>query len=287
MKTKQWMAFVMMLTLVGTVSGQRRKIEGKKPLFHSRECLSGNCQTGTGSAKNEQGDLYYGNWVNGKPHGLGTIYFSLDNVNYSPGTFFSGRFAYGLVDGMGTFDFPGEKRMTVKFDKSQDLAVFEHVGRVRPRKRRYVVDDVEQWEGWEIRQQTFFETGNPDRILVDIYRDWDGATCWSTTARSGQVEIFFLIDTGCSGTALTKSTLDHLRNKGIRVTETGASIYNTACGPRPFREYTIESLTIGGTTFKNLEVSEVDGNENLLGMNVLSSFGTFEFNTEHQTLVLQ
>jgi hypothetical protein len=273
--------------MVGPVSGQRKKIEGKEPLFKSSQCISGNCESGTGSARNDNGDLYYGTWVNGRPHGLGTIYFDLENEDYSPGTFFTGRFAYGLVDGMGTFDFPGEKRMTVKFDKSRDLAVFQSVGKARPRKRRHVLDDVQQWGGWEIRQRTFFETGTPDRIMVDIYKDWDGASCWSTTARSGPVEIFFLIDTGCSGTALTKSTLNFLRNKGIRVTETGAAFYNTACGRVPFREYTIESLTVGGVTFNDLKVSEVEGDTNLLGMNVLSSFGTFEFNTEHRTLVLE
>jgi len=287
MKRQLWFILGVVLVLGHTAQGQRRKIEGKAPLFKKSQCFSGNCGSGTGSARNENGDVYYGSWVNGKPHGLGTIYFDLDNENYSPGTFFTGRFAYGLADGMGTFDFPGEKRMTVKFDKSQDLAVFQSVGKVRPRARRHVLDDVKQWEGWNIRQQTFFETGSPDRILVDIYKDWDGASCWSTTARAGSVEIFFLIDTGCSGTALTKSTLDFLRNKGIRVTETGASLYQTACGVVPFREYTIESLTVGGVTFNNLEVSEVDGDDNLLGMNVLSSFGTFEFNTEQKTLVLE
>ena len=55
---------------------------------------------------------------------------------------------------MGTFDFPGEKRMTVKFDKSQDLAVFEDVGGMHP-QRELVMDDVKKWEGWEVRQQAF------------------------------------------------------------------------------------------------------------------------------------
>jgi len=287
MKKAVGFTLVVVLVMGHTLHGQRRKIEGKEPLFKKSQCLSGTCETGTGSARNERGDIYYGSWVNGKPHGLGTVYFDIDNEDYSAGTFFTGRFTYGLADGMGTFDFPGEKRMTVKFDKSQDLSVFQSVGKVRPRARRHVLDDVEQWGGWKIRQQAFFETGSPDRILVDMYKDWEGASCWSTTAHAGSVEIFFLIDTGCSGTALTKSTLNFLRNKGIRVTETGASFYNTACGRVPFREYTIESLTVGGVTFNNLEVSEVNGDQNLLGMNVLSSFGTFELNTEQQTLVLE
>ena len=287
MKTKIQLTMLFVLTVSVSTYGQRRKIKGKKPLFERSQCTSGNCETGEGTALNECGDLYYGSWVNGKPHGLGTVYFNLDNSEYSPGTFFTGRFTYGLVDGMGTFDFPGEKRMTVRFDKSQDFAVFEDVGRMHPRRRHYIVDNVQQWEGWEIRQQTFFESGSPDRIMVDIYKDWEGASCWSTIARSGPVEIFFLIDTGCSGTALTKSTLEFLRNNGIRVTQVGAAYYKTACGSELFKEFEIESLTVGGVTFKNLRVSETHSDENLLGMNILSSFGTFEFNAEHKTLVLE
>jgi predicted aspartyl protease len=44
---------------------------------------------------------------------------------------------------------------------------------------------------------------------------------------------------------------------------------------------------LGGVTFKNLAVSETLSDDNLLGMNVLGSFGTFEFNEEHQTLSLK
>ena len=108
MRTQQWFTVVVMLAMVVPVSGQRRKIQGKEPLFKSAQCIGGNCESGTGSARNDNGDLYYGTWVNGRPHGLGTVYFDLDNTNYSPGTFFTGRFAYGLVDGMGTFDFGRE-----------------------------------------------------------------------------------------------------------------------------------------------------------------------------------
>lgn len=286
MKARNLLTLGVVLALSFTAMGQR-KIAGKKPLFNSSQCTDGDCETGTGSAVNSNGDMYYGHWVNGKPHGLGTVYFDLDNEAYSPGTFFTGRFCYGLVDGMGTFDFPGEKRMTVKFDKSQDLAVFEDVGRMHPRKRRLVMDDVKKWEGWEVRQQAFFENGSPDRILVSMHRDWTGAQCWSTEARSGSVKIFFLIDTGCSGTALTKSTIDYLIQNGIRVTKTGSAFYGTACGVQEFNEYVLESLTLGGVTFKNLAVSETLSDDNLLGMNVLGSFGTFEFNEEHQTLSLK
>ena len=265
----------------------QRKIKGKKPLFTANNCVSGNCDQGTGAATNDQGDLYYGNWVNGKPHGLGSVYFDLDNEAYTPGTFFTGRFSWGLVDGFGTFDFPGERRMTVHFDKSQDLSVFEDMGQPHPRKRRYIMDDVSHWGGWEIRQEEFFENGNPDRLMVEMYQDWDGARCWSTTGRSGPINIFFLIDTGCYQTALTKSTIEYLIQNGIRVTKTGSGLYNTACGVREFDEYEIQSLTIGGTTFKNLPIGSTDSGDNLLGMDILGSFGTLEFNQEHKSLVLE
>jgi len=215
------------------------------------------------------------------------VYFDIDDTAYAPGTFFTGRFAYGLIDGMGTFDFPGERRMTVKFKKSQDFAVFEDVGHLHPRARRYIMDDVKHWDGWELRQQEFFENGSPDRILVSMHKDWEGTTCWSTTGRSGPVEIFFLIDTGCSQTSLTKSTISYLINNGIRVTKTGSGWYDTACGLREFDEYEIQSITIGGTTFKNLPIGAVEGGDNLLGMDILSAFGTLEFNLEQKTLVLE
>jgi len=279
-------ALVVLLSVSLTAVAQR-KIKGKKPLFTANNCVSGNCDQGTGAATNAQGDLYYGNWVNGKPHGLGSVYFDLENEAYAPGTFFTGRFSWGLVDGFGTFDFPGERRMTVHFDKSQDLSVFEDMGQPHPRKRRYIMDDVSHWEGWEIRQEEFYENGNPDRLMVEMYQDWDGARCWSTTGRSGPINIFFLIDTGCSQTSLTKSTIEYLIQNGIRVTKTGSGWYDTACGLREFDEYEIQSLTIGGTTFKNLPVGSVEGGDNLLGMDILGSFGTLEFNQEHKSLVLE
>ena len=278
---------MMLFMLLPLLAAGQRKFKEKQPLFTSSQCLNGDCEIGTGAAKNANGDLYYGSWRDGKPHGLGSVYFDLDNETYAPGTFFTGRFAYGLIDGMGTFDFPGERRMTVKFQKSQDFAVFEDVGQLHPRSRRYIMDDVKHWDGWELRQQEFFENGNPDRILVSMHKNWEGSTCWSTIGRSGPVEIFFLIDTGCSQTALTKSTIDYLINNGIRVTKTGSGWYNTACGLREFDEYEIQSITLGGITFKNLPIGAVDGDDNLLGMDILSAFGTLEFNLEQKTLVLK
>ena len=73
MRTQQWFTVVVMLAMVVPVSGQRRKIQGKEPLFKSAQCIGGNCESGTGSARNDNGDLYYGTWVNGRPHGLGTV----------------------------------------------------------------------------------------------------------------------------------------------------------------------------------------------------------------------
>jgi hypothetical protein len=278
---------MMLFVLLPLLAVGQRKFKGKQPLFTSSQCLNGDCDMGTGTAKNANGDLYYGSWRDGKPHGLGSVYFDPDNESYAPGTFFTGRFAFGLIDGMGTFDFPRERRMTVKFQKSQDFAVFEDVGQLHPRSRRYIMDDVKHWDGWELRQQEFFENGSPDRILVSMYKDWEGTTCWSTTGRSGPVELFFLIDTGCSQTSLTKRTIEYLINNGVRVTKTGSAWFSTACGSREFDEYEIQSITLGGTTFKNLQIGAVEGGDNLLGMDILSAFGTLEFNLEQKTLVLE
>jgi len=41
------------------------------------------------------------------------------------------------------------------------------------------------------------------------------------------------------------------------------------------------------TTFKNLQIGSVEGGDNLLGMDILGSFGTLEFNQEFNTLVLE
>ena len=278
---------MMLFVLLPLLAAGQRKFKEKQPLFTSSQCLNGDCEIGTGAAKNAHGDLYYGSWRDGKPHGLGSVYFDIDDTAYAPGTFFTGRFAYGLIDGMGTFDFPGERRMTVKFQKSQDFAVFEDVGQLHPRTRRYIMDDTKQWEGWQLRQEEFFENGSPDRLLVSMHHDWEGQRCWSTTGRSGPVEIFFLIDTGCSQTALTKSTIEYLIQNGIRVTKTGSAWFDTACGLMEFDEYEIQSITIGGTTFKNLQIGSVEGGDNLLGMDILGSFGTLEFNQEFNTLVLE
>jgi len=281
--------FVIAITFLGSVISAQGQFDfRKKPsLFSSSDCLSGDCEFGNGTANNAEGDLYYGEWRDGKPHGLGTVYFSLTNSDYQPGTFFTGRFAYGLIDGIGTFDFPGERRMTVRFQKSQDFAVFEKKGALRPRRRKHIMDDVAQWEGWKIRKETFFTQGSPDRLMVGMHQDYEGQKCWNTTASIGPVEVFFNIDTGCSDVALTKSTIDHLINKGVAIKQTGYGLYNTACGSEYFAQYIIPSLTIGGINFKNLKASETKSSDNLLGMNVLGAFGTLELNIEQQTLVLE
>lgn len=95
MKARNLLTLGVLLALSFTAMGQR-KIAGKKPLFNSSQCTDGDCKTGTGSAVNSNGDLYYGHWVNGKPHGLGTVYFDLDNQAYSPGTFSPGDFVMAL-----------------------------------------------------------------------------------------------------------------------------------------------------------------------------------------------
>ena len=154
MRTQQWFTVVVMLAMVVPVSGQRRKIQGKEPLFKSAQCIEGQLRIGHRECTNDNGDLYCGTWVNGRPHGLGTVYFDLDNTNYSPGTFFTGRFAYGLSTAWG-LSISQEEAHDREIRQSQDLIVFEDVGRVRPRKRRHVLDDVEAWEGGRYANRPF------------------------------------------------------------------------------------------------------------------------------------
>ena len=47
MRTQQWFTVVVMLAMVVPVSGQRRKIQGKEPLFKKRNAL-GAIANGTG-----------------------------------------------------------------------------------------------------------------------------------------------------------------------------------------------------------------------------------------------
>ncbi len=115
---------MMLFVLLPLLAVGQRKFKGKQPLFTSSQCLNGDCDMGTGTAKNANGDLYYGSWRDGKPHGLGSVYFDLDNESYAPGTFFTGRFAFGLIDGMGTFDFPGRAQDDGKVSEVAGLCSF-------------------------------------------------------------------------------------------------------------------------------------------------------------------
>ena len=51
---------MMLFVLLPLLAVGQRKFKGKQPLFTSSQCLNGNCDMGTGTAKNANGDLYYG-----------------------------------------------------------------------------------------------------------------------------------------------------------------------------------------------------------------------------------
>ena len=83
---------MMLFVLLPVLAVGQRKFKGKQPLFTSSQCLNGNCDMGTGTATNANGDLYYGSWRDGKPHGLGSVYFDLDDDCLRAWNFFYGTF---------------------------------------------------------------------------------------------------------------------------------------------------------------------------------------------------
>ena len=66
--------------------------------------------------------------------------------------------------------------------------------------------------------------------------------------------------------------MDFLRRSGITLVPGELHTYNTACGYMEFRDYTIDAISFGGIEYGPFTVSETEG-ENLLGMDILSSFG--------------
>jgi predicted nucleotidyltransferase len=52
-----------------------------------------------------------------------------------------------------------------------------------------------------------------------------------------------------------------------------------------FRDYTIDAISFGGIEYGPFTVSETEG-ENLLGMDILSSFGALNINFEQGSLKL-
>ena len=61
----------------------------------SSQCLSGDCSTGFGVKKYQDGTIYIGEWWNEVPSGKGTVI-------WPDGTIYVGRFSRGMYNGNGT-----------------------------------------------------------------------------------------------------------------------------------------------------------------------------------------
>ena len=64
----------------------------------SAQCLSGDCQEGTGSYKSPNGDIYEGDFKKGKPCGSGTL-------KYKNGGVYTGKISDGVPEGQGSFTY--------------------------------------------------------------------------------------------------------------------------------------------------------------------------------------
>ncbi len=268
-----------------------KKIKTEQPteLFYSDSCQFGNCYSGIGAAINEEGDLFYGRWYKGKPHGFGTIYFNPDNGDelIPPGTLMVTRFEDGMLDGVSTFDIPGGRKLSVKYKDSRDLSAFTELNGYRPQNIRYELPFHLEWEGRAFRREAFLTKGEGKRGIVEVHPYSRENQCMYAIGESKGFSIPFLFDTGCSQTALSTTYIEYLTREGVNFIFTGTDMYETACGLIELRELVIEEITVGGVTFKNHKIGETLGGDNLLGMDIISVFGSFRVSSEEHLLVLE
>ena len=273
----------------GKLKTKKQKTEEPTELFYADSCQFGNCQSGIGLAVNDQGDLFYGRWFRGKPHGFGTIYFNPDNGDelIPPGTLMVTRFADGMLDGVSTFDLPGGRKLSVKYKDSRDFSAFMELNGTRPQSIRYELPYQFEWEGRSIRREAFLRHGEGKRGIIEVHPYSDQNQCMYAIGESRGHAIPFLFDTGCSQTALSTNYIEYLTREGVHFTYTGTDMYETACGLIELRELVIEELTVGGVTFRNHKIGETLGGDNLLGMDIISVFGSFRISTDEHLLILE
>jgi len=265
------------------------KSKGVEALFTRDSCQYGDCSNGIGASINSHGDIYYGRWYKNKPHGFGTIYFNVDQTGEGipPGTFLITRFNEGQLDGVSTFDFPGGKKLSVKYKDSGNINAYQELPLVRPQSIRFELPYVYEWEGRIIRRNAYFRDTESRRGVIDIHPYSESNQCMYAYGESKGISIPFLFDTGCSNTSLSAEYIEYLQENGVHLSKKGSDFYETACGLIELNEYVIEELTIGGVTFRNLQVGETKGADNLLGMDVITSFGTFRVIAEEHLLILE
>ncbi len=78
----------------------------------SAQCLSGNCQNGTGSYRFQGGAKYTGQFYSGRPHGTG-------NMEFSNGNRYSGEWQNGVREGRGKMTFRNGNRYEGDFRRGK------------------------------------------------------------------------------------------------------------------------------------------------------------------------
>ena len=72
------------------------------------QCVSGDCEMGTGIMKYKSGAVYIGEWWNGEMNGEGTLI-------WSDGSVYTGQFKHGMYHGNGTY---------LSMSDSEDLTLY-------------------------------------------------------------------------------------------------------------------------------------------------------------------
>ena len=76
------------------------------------KCISGNCQNGVGSAIYPKGDVYTGEWKNGRADGTGRLEYKNGNVYY-------GDWKNGKANGIGIMLYADKTRYEGEWKDSQ------------------------------------------------------------------------------------------------------------------------------------------------------------------------
>ena len=78
------------------------------------QCVSGNCSTGNGTYRWANGDMYVGDWVDGKRTGYG-------RYDWADGSYYVGNFKDDLLQGKGAYYAADGTSMVGEFDKNNFL----------------------------------------------------------------------------------------------------------------------------------------------------------------------
>jgi hypothetical protein len=156
---------------------------------------------------------------------------------------------------------------------------------IKPPSARFELPGQFEWDGYEVRRNEILKKDYSAQVLVDVHQLPDDIYCLNTTLYFKGIPVPFLVDTGCSQTSLNQETIKYLRHSGVTLVPGETQTFITACGPMEFVEYTIDVISFGGIEYGPFKVSSTDG-DNLLGMDILASFGALNINFEQGTLKL-